>query len=803
MCFFHACDCESNIRNSLIQACDCESNSNIRNSLIQALPTNVVFYNATYNYEPSVTTVAGYEEVTLLSVLAGHSNRNFPQLLLNLEVADQDWLERMQIPGMWLSNTTFENISPPIENLVNRLLTSVGIRGVVLFDPNITCTSAIANTAAAAEDLLPIAFRPEDPTSLYSRLVLNGPKLLVVRNLVGMFNGSISGSVKRDAYTWAVDEFIVQNKTDPTHLGYYVDYYWTKNPAHTENGNGWSKATISNIDYTIARRGFFFDLGVWADEAPIDEPDQPLGSDLAAFRYMLSAAVTATSGQEIIRMHGFTPWAYKYVQPNGKHGGVEAEWATCKIISAYNTLDDGDACCIGNMANAAFYSLAPLLDRYVQAPPPSFSLLQRKGFLTPEGTVIGNRLYYMFYQGDFDSSAWVYSQLMSRWEDPARGQVPIAWPIDPGLAARFPLVWPILFSTQNVENDTLTTGDSGAGYLNPTMLYGEARVNESGLSDGLEPWRQLNTALNRQFNIRFTGFSISGDAPQPHPSDDAVFANFSSFGLVNQGWPELSAYLNGNLPVITQWDIETDVPSASNTIASYVKHDQSAPTWMMFRSVLTSPSYLSSVAKNVSLISNGSAIPVTPYELSALMRISFGGSNDNFVTYLNDSLPIAASPGTLQSFNVTIRNDGWNILHASNHSLVVTVEEIQRLESSLPLYTNRASYIASGLEALDRGSAGATQSTRRSLARAGYLGHSPEKVLPYKQLQFPLPSDLLVSGFIVIPASVQLPSLENTSSVGAIITVSYQLAEIDTEGRITKTFDELGNIAWLSTILLD
>jgi hypothetical protein len=205
---------------------------------------------------------------------------------------------------------------------------------------------------------------------------------------------------------------------------------------------------------------------------------------------------------------------------------------------------------------------------------------------------------------------------------------------------------------------------------------------------------------------------------------------------------------------------------------------------------------------NVSLISNGSAIPVTPYELSALMRISFGGSNDNFVAYINDTLPIAASSGTLQSFNVTIRNDGWNILHASNHSLVVTVEEIQRLESSLPFYTDRASYISSGLEALDQGP-GATQSIRRSLARAGYLGFSTEKVLPYKQIQFPLPSDLLISGFIIIPASVQLPSLGNTSSVGAIITVSYQLAEIDTEGRITKTFDELGNIARLSTILID
>ena len=87
------------------------------------------------------------------------------------------------------------------------------------------------------------------------------------------------------------------------------------------------------------------------------------------------------------------------------------------------------------------------------------------------------------------------------------------------------------------------------------------------------------------------------------------------------------------------------------------------------------------------------------------------------------------------------------------------------------------------------------------------MGYSTEKVLPYKQIQFPLPSDLLISGlisgFIIIPASVQLPSLGNTSSVGAIITVSYQLAEIDTEGRITKTFDELGNIAWLSTILID
>jgi hypothetical protein len=763
---------------------------------METFPSSVVFYNATYNYDPTVSAVTGYEEVSLLSVLAGHSNRNSPQLLLNLEIADAYWLARMSQPGAWLSNTTFETIYPPIENLVNRMIESAGIKGVVVFDPSVTCTSAIANTASAAENLLPIAFRPSDPTSLYSRLVLNGPKLSVLRNLVGMFNGNISGSVKRDAYTWAVNEFIVSNKTDARNLGYYVDYFWTTNPGNTENGNGWSKATISNIDYVVAQRGFFFDLGVWDDEAPVDEPLQPLGSDLAAFRYMLSAAVTATNGQDIIRMRGFTPWAYKYVSPHGKHGGVEAEWATCKIISAYNTLDDGDACCIGNMANAAFWSLAPISDRYIQAPPPSKNLLQQKGYINSEGSVVGNRLYYMFYQGDFDSAAWVYSQLMTRWDDPARGQVPIGWPIDAGLASRFPLVWPILFGTQNAENDTLITGDSGAGYLNPTMLYGDARRNESGLSDGLEPWRQLNEALNRQFNIRFTGFSISGDAPQPTAFDDAFFSNFSSFGVVNQGWPKLEAYLNGNTPILTQWDIAADVPTASATISSYVKSSQSTPTWMMFRSVLTSPSYLKAVAANASDISGGAAIAVTPYEISALMRISLGGNNENTVTYINDTLPSAATAGSLQSFNVTVRNDGWNVLTSLNHALLVTVDEIQKLER---VSGERADWVANGFEALDRGP-GTTQGIRRFLSRAGYVGKKREKVV-FEQSLFPLPSDLLISDFVVIPATVQLPAIGDTT-VGSLVKVSYQLAQVNANGSIMP-FEQFGNIKWTTSLLIE
>jgi hypothetical protein len=267
------------------------------------------------------------------------------------------------------------------------------------------------------------------------------------------------------------------------------------------------------------------------------------------------------------------------------------------------------------MANAAFWQHFPLSDRYVQAPPPSSAALQARGLLAANGSVVGHRLYYMLYAGDFDSAAWVYSQLEERWADPARGSVPLGWGVDPGLASRFPPVWPLLLSTATPGVDVIITGDSGAGYLNPTMLYGAARDAESGLPSGLAPWVALNTALNRQFNVRFTGFSISGDAPQPSPVDDALWANFSSHGIVNQGWPSLCAYLNGNLPVITQRDIDAD-GSAGRVIASYAKPTQANPTWMMFRSVLTSPTFLKAVAENVSEISSGAAVAVTPISAS-------------------------------------------------------------------------------------------------------------------------------------------------------------------------------------------
>jgi len=79
----------------------------------------------------------------------------------------------------------------------------------------------------------------------------------------------------------------------------------------------------------------------------------------------------------MITVGGFTPWVFKYV--GWEHQGVETEWETVKLLSRYNAMLDADACCVGAMANAAFYQHYPLPERLVQQPAPAPETLARKG----------------------------------------------------------------------------------------------------------------------------------------------------------------------------------------------------------------------------------------------------------------------------------------------------------------------------------------------------------------------------------------------------------------------------------------
>lgn len=266
---------------------------------------------------------------------------------------------------------------------------------------------------------------------------------------------------------------------------------------------------------------------------------------------------------------------------------------------------------------------------------------------------------------------------------------------------------------------------------------------------------------------------------------------------MNQGWPSLKVYLNGNLPVLTQSDLDGKVSDSAGSIASYTHADLAAPTFHMFRSVLTNPTFLSAVAANATAVTSGAAVAVTPLELSALMRIELGGNIRDFVAYVADSIPATAPSGSVVRFNATVRNDGWNTISAATHGLVVAAASLQRLVAARG--RARADTTVAGLVALSTG-VGATKASRRLLARAGFVGRAAER-LAGAGVVFPLPADLAVGGSVLVAAEVQMPALA-ADDAGGLVDVVYQLAELDANGNVVQTFDAKGNIAWLATVAL-
>jgi hypothetical protein len=195
------------------------------------------------------------------------------------------------------------------------------------------------------------------------------------------------------------------------------------------------------------------------------------------------------------------------------------------------------------------------------------------------------------------------------------------------------------------------------------------RANISGLPDGRETWIAHSTPYYRQFGMTFTGFAISGNAPQMDPTAEAIYVNFSANGLVNQGWPGQAAHLTNNMPVFVQTDLGAD--PAQGIVSMFNATDEAAQ-FHMFRAVLVSPTFLAQVDQEVQNLTTHVIILLDPIKLGYLARIQFGGSNDNRVAYIGDTIPSSIGAGTTINASVTIRNDGWNDLLNSNHSVVLS-----------------------------------------------------------------------------------------------------------------------------------
>jgi len=551
-----------------------------------------------------------WDIVHLVSVLQGLVNRDMPMLYLRaIQPADDFWWDWMR--ENWLKDREVTDLAT-IDELLDQFQSFHN--GVIIYDPKVSATSNVASTIAGVENLLPVRY-DTDQESLFMKLVGSG-RLKAVRWLLkedgtSIFTTESTGSAKANAYLWAKQNYLDTGLCNPCKLAYYLDSYWLKVP----NIAGTQNHTLTNHDYFVSNHAFFFDLGPWDDESPIDEPDQPEGTDAKVLRAILLSAYNQTNEKIMVHVGGFVPWAYKYTNhgiAGGKHDPVPSEWHYAMTLSAYNAYMDADALGLGAMANASFYQHYPLEKYYPQNPKPTLESLREKGLIDTDGKVIKKR-FVTLYIGDYDSSAWLYSWIPNIWNDPKRGEMPIGWAFNPNLADRSSVA--MIYTRQTrTSNDFFIAGDSGAGYINPGMLQEPRPISE--LPSGLETWKKHCQKYYKQWDISITGFIIDGYAPGLNENGMRIYTEFSQDGIVaqkidTQGVFEGMPFIRMNL------DLDGQTEDVANTIASRFEGD--TPQFLIFRTILKTPSWHVEVRDHLRRIYPDAEI-VDPYTFFALLK---------------------------------------------------------------------------------------------------------------------------------------------------------------------------------------
>jgi len=394
-------------------------------------------------------------------------------------------------------------------------------------------------------------------------------------------------------------------------MGYYPDATWLTNP----HGVPLERTLLTNHDFFIAKKAFFFDLSPWEDEAPDDDLRQPIGTDAATLKRILAAEYRLNHGS-FAHVGGFTPWDQKYTDFTGrKHGGVPTEWHYAEVLTCFNAFMDADAPGLHAMANASVFMHEPMRWSYPQRNLPTRSTLTAKGYIRADGSV-APKSFVSVYVGDYDSAAWLYTMMPQVWDDPKRGSIPLGWAFNPVLDARFQTGLVYARDTATA-NDSFISGDSGAGYLNPGYLNSDRKW--SGLPSGLAAWESLNVGKFARWDLGIVGFVIDGNAPPMDEATKLAYTHFAPIGVVAQKIPAL-ALANGT-PFLR---MGSDLPHDSiETAAQIVARDASktVPGFSIYRTILWTPSDHAKLFSRIREIRPDIEI-VDPYTLMMLAKLS-------------------------------------------------------------------------------------------------------------------------------------------------------------------------------------
>jgi hypothetical protein len=458
-----------------------------------------------------------FDTLTLLSTLQGIVNRTAPRLYLLVDHprggspgVDEFWLQTYQEPGQpygWLADTQIIKLNS-LEEVLQTFADE--LTGVVLWDPSVPATLNVATTIAGVENL-PVLRKG----SSIEVMVTN--YLPVQKSLVGMFRRNAitipnsdtpsTGSTKTDAYLWAKEQYLDTSRANPQFLAYLLDGWPATRYANDQLTRGATYA--AERDYVVQQRGFAFDLSPWAEAAPIDNPNQPLGTDAVMLKTIVETAESRAGG-DLIKIWGFIPWYEKYSSHVGEAKlPTEGEWESTWLFSQHGGyLQGGGGDVYGvSMANVSVHKFGPMPAKRPAPAPPTEADLIEQGYLTAEGRVAPDHTFVMFYNGDYDLAhpilALMGPYVTAAWIDPHRGDVPLAWGFNPGLVEDIPGVMTYLYATQTPQ-DYFVGANTGAGYLNPDALGDIALLRWL--------WRTHRYYADYGYDIQ--GFLLNGNGAQ-------------------------------------------------------------------------------------------------------------------------------------------------------------------------------------------------------------------------------------------------------------------------------------------------
>lgn len=466
-----------------------------------------------------------YDIAVAAATAQGIINRLSPRLyLLSPDVSEPAfWLDIMRRDGRWLSRRRMA----PVADLDALVALGGGVlQGAVIWDPEVPASLNVATTLAGIHDAVVLSPDLADRQRPAWRLP-------VLHDLRGRFTGKETGSAKNDAYRWAIREVLTPGRCSDRRFCLFEDAFLPR--AAGDLGYAIPR------DWAVRHRAFVMDLSPFDDEAPLDDPGQPLGLDQATYRLILAEMRRHSRDRHMIEQAGFHALR-KYTSSGGRQSRYrehEAEYANVGLVTKYNVYQNT----LNNFAfNQSLHSHAPR--RMAAQPRPA---------IPPK---VENKTYFCCVMANYDSSSAIYWReapvirdrhgspfrgLGGQWESPSRGRIPLLWGCNPNLIDNYPDIIAYFRETASAH-DAFGSDASAAGYTHPSMIP----------IDRLPLFAAHNRAYFRDAGMTIANFLL--DHVPPSPEVKRAYRHFATDGLIVYsplwGKAEFDSHLWDGMPVM-------------------------------------------------------------------------------------------------------------------------------------------------------------------------------------------------------------------------------------------------------------